>query len=132
MSEDILKSTEALMDKPIREIWGLEDFLNIFKEFQKESMKKWKESHDNTQLITGGIRESQLREVVEEVVEGWARELYHENGVWKRIRKKFTDMFLKREEEFIPPISQIKDDLGGKFYDLVERLSEKRERIHPK
>ncbi|UCD72189.1 MAG: hypothetical protein JSW70_04115 [Syntrophobacterales bacterium] len=130
MSEDIIHSTFQIMGKQIRETWGsYEEFMKMFKEFQRHSMERWIQSHDN-RLITGGISHEQLRRVVYSVVRENADNLYAEEKLLKKNFRKIREALSPGDEGFMPPINKIKDAMGNNFEELRERLIQKAERIY--
>lgn len=130
MSEDIIHSTFQIMGKQIREAWGSsEEFMKMFKEFQRFSIERWMQSHDN-KFITGGVGDKQLRRVVYDAMREHADNLFAEETFFKRTWRKMREALNPRDEGFIPPINRIRDTLGNKFDDLRGRLIDKTERIY--
>jgi hypothetical protein len=130
MSEDIIHSTFQIMGKQIREAWGSSDkFLEMFEEFQRSSLERWMQSHDN-KLITGGVEVGQLRRVVYDAMREDADNLFAEETFFKRRWRKIREVLNPRDEGFIPPINRIEDTMGNKFDDLRGRLIDKTERIY--
>jgi len=129
MSGDIIHSTFLIMGKGIREAWSSsEEFMNMFKEFQRHSIERWMQSHDN-RLITGGITHDQLGSVVRGVVREHAENLFVEENPFARAWRKLREALSPGDEGFIPPINGIRDTMGDKFEELRERLTQKAERI---
>jgi len=130
MSEDIIHSTFQIMGKQIREAWGSsEEFMNMFKDFQRQSIERWMESHDN-RLITGGITPHQLRRLVRGVVREQAEDLFVGESLFRRTLRRIRESSDPGDEGFLPPINKIKDDAGNKFEELRERLLQKAERFY--
>jgi len=130
MSEDIIHSTFLIMGNQIREAWGSsEEFMNMFKEFQRHSVQRWMQSHDN-RLITGGIAHDQLRRVVHGVVKEHAENLFVEESLFKRTWRRIREALAPGDEGFMPPINRIRDTMGDKFEELEEKLIQKAERIY--
>ncbi len=130
MSEDIIHSTFQIMGKGIRGAWGsCEEFLEMFKEFQIDSIERWMQSHDNM-LITGGVTHDQLRRVVHGVMRDRAENLFVEENLFTKTWRKIREALTPGDEGFIPPINGIKDTMGNKFEELRERLIQKAERIY--
>lgn len=130
MSEDIIHSTFQIMGKQIRETWGSSaEFTKMFKEFQRLSIERWMQSHDN-RLITGGVKHKQLRRVVYDAMREYANNLFAEEGFIKRRWRKIREALNPSNEGFMPPINRIRDTMGNRFDDLRERLIDKTERIY--
>ena len=130
MSEDIIHSTFHIMGKQIRETWdSSEEFMKMFKEFQRHSMERWMQSHDN-RLITGGVTHDQLRRVVHGIVREHAENLFVEESVFKRTWRKLREALNPDDEGFMPPINVIREAMGDKFEELRERLIQRADRIY--
>jgi hypothetical protein len=130
MSADIIHSTFQIMGKQIRETWdSSEEFMKMFKEFQRHSMERWMQSHDN-RLITGGVTYDQLRRVVHGVVSEHAENLFVGESLLKRTWRKLREALNPDNEGFMPPINGIRETMGNNFEELRERLTEKAERIY--
>ena len=130
MSEDIVHSTFQIMGKQIREAWGSsEEFMKMFKDFQRHSIERWMESHDN-RLITGGITPDQLRRVVHGVVREQVEDLFMGEGLFRRRLRRIRESSDHGDEGFLPPINRIRDAAGNKFEELRERLLQKAERFY--
>jgi hypothetical protein len=130
MSEDIIHSTFQIMGKQIREAWGSsEEFMNMFKDFQRNSIERWMESHDN-RLITGGIIPDQLRRVVHGVVREQAEDLFVGEGLFRRPLRRIRESSDHGDEGFLPPINRIRDAAGNTFEELRERLLQRAERFY--
>jgi len=131
MSEDIVLSAFHIMGDRIKERWKSPDeFMNMFRDFQEDSIERWMESHDNKH-ITGGIEVEDLKRNVYEVVEEHTNNLYNERGVIKKTYNKIKRLFNPYDEDSLPPIKSIKDDMGNKFDEFIERLTESIEKIYP-
>jgi hypothetical protein len=119
MSEDIIHSTFQIMGKQIREAWGSsEEFMKMFKDFQRHSIERWMESHDN-RLITGGITPDQLRRVVHGVVREQVEDLFMGEGLFRRRLRRIRESSDHGDEGFLPPINRIRDAAGNKFEELT-------------
>jgi hypothetical protein len=130
MSEDIIHSTFQIMGKVIREAWGSsEEFMNMFTEFQRHSLERWMQSHDN-RLIMGGVTPDQLRKVVHGAVQEAAENLFLEESLFRRTWRKMREALYPGDEGFMPPINGIREAMGNTFEELRERLIEKAERIY--
>ncbi len=130
MSADIIYSTFQILGKQVRQTWGSSgEFMKMFKDFQNLSMERWMQSHDN-RLITGGVTPEQVRRVVYGVVREHTENLFTEEPFTRRVWRKLTDVLVRRDGGFMPPMNEIRDSLGDKFDDLKERLLDKTERIY--
>ncbi len=131
MSEDIISSTFQIIGGSIKEAWGTSrEFMKMFEEFQSHSIERWMQSHDS-RLITGGIGHEELRRNVYSVVKEHVDELYSEGGFFKKTWREIREVLHQDEEGFIPPINQIRDDMGDEFDKLREKLINKKEKIYP-
>ncbi len=130
MSTDIISATFQLLGKQIRETWSSSaEFTKMFKEFQRCSIERWMQSHDN-RLITGGVKHKELRRVVYGTMKEHAANLFAEETFFKRTLRKIREAFIPGDEEFIPPVNKIRDTMGNTFDDLRGRLIDKTERIY--
>jgi hypothetical protein len=131
MSEDIIAATFQVMGKQMRETWGSStEFMRMFGEFQRHSIERWMQVHD-TKLITGGIGHEDLRRTVYAVVKEHADNFFLEESFLKRMWREFRESLYHHDEGFIPPMNDIKNDMGDKFDELRERLITTQERIYP-
>ena len=104
--------------------------MRMFGEFQRHSIERWMQSHD-TRLITGGIVHEELRRTVYAVVKEQADNFFLEESFLRRMWREFRETLYHRDEGFMPPINEIRDDMGDKFDELRERLINTQERIYP-
>lgn len=130
MSEDIIYSTFQIMGQQVREAWGSsEEFTKMFKEFQRCSIERWMQSHDNN-LITGGVKHKELRRVVYDAMKEHADNLFAKETFFKRTWRKMKEVLNPGDEGFMPPINKIRDTMENTFDDLRGRLIDKTERIY--
>jgi len=131
MAEDIVSATFQLMGKQIKQTWGGADaFMKMFRQFQRDSMERWMQVHDS-RLITGGVHPDQLRKAVHGAVREHAEELFLEESFVQRTWRRLKRVMHAGDDMFIPQLNSIRDDIGGKFDQLRERLINKMERILP-
>lgn len=131
MSEDIIASTFQIMGTQIREAWGSsEGFMKMFRELQIHSMERWMQSHDS-RLITGGISPEDLRRTVYGVVREHVDNLFSEESFIRRMWREIRQALHPSDEGFIPPMNDIKDNMGNKFDELREQFIRKSKRIYP-
>lgn len=131
MAEDIIISTFQIMGKQIKEAWGSStDFMKMFREFQRHSLERWMQAHDS-RIITGGISTDGLRKTVHGVVREYADNFFLEEGFLHRTWRRIKRTLHPREEMFMPPLNQIREDMGDKFDELRERLTDKMETFYP-
>jgi hypothetical protein len=131
MSEDIIAATFQIMGKQMREAWGSStEFMRMFGEFQRHSIERWMQAHD-TRLITGGIGHEELRQTVYAVVKEHADNFFLEESFLRRMWREFRESLYQHDEGFMPPINDMRDDMGDKFNELREQLINTQERIYP-
>jgi hypothetical protein len=131
MSEDIIAATFQVMGKHIRDTWeSSTEFMRMFGEFQRHSIERWMQAYD-TRLITGGIGHEDLRRTVYAVVKEYADNFFLEESFLRRMWREIRESWYHRDEGFIPPINDIRNDMGNKFDELRERLITTQERIYP-
>jgi hypothetical protein len=131
MSEDIVAATFQIMERQIRETWGSSTaFMRMFGEFQRHSIERWMQAYD-TRLITGGIGPEELRQTVYAVVKEHADNFFLEESFLRRMWREIRESLYHHDEGFIPPINDIRNDMGTKFDELRERLINTQERIYP-
>ena len=118
MISDISYSVAHLYGEEIKNAWqSPEEFMKMFEELQCISIERWVQSHDSRE-ITGGISTDDLKQSAYETLNACIKHLY-------------SDSFIENRGMFIPPIKEIKDDIGGKFDDFTEELAGKMKRIFP-
>ena len=131
MSEDIIAATFQIMGKQMREAWGSStEFIRMFGEFQRHSIERWMQAYD-TRLITGGIGHEELRQTVYAVVKEHADNFFLEESFLRRMWREFRESLYHHDEGFMPPINDMRDDMGDKFDELREQLINTQERIYP-
>jgi hypothetical protein len=104
--------------------------MRMFGEFQRHSIERWMQAYD-TRLITGGIGHEDLRRTVYAVVKEYADNFFLEESFLRRMWREIRESWYHRDEGFIPPINDIRNDMGNKFDELRERLITTQERIYP-
>jgi polyhydroxyalkanoate synthesis regulator protein len=131
MSEDIIAAAFQIMGRQMRETWeSSTEFMRMFGEFQRHSIERWMQAHD-TRLITGGIGHEDLRRTVYAVVKEHADNFFLEESFLKKMWREFRESLYHHDEGFMPPINDIRDDMGNKFNELREQLINAQERIYP-
>jgi len=119
MAKNISRDTVCMLGEKITKVWkSPEEFMGDFREFQECSIERWAKSHDCRE-ITGGITPKQLKDATYTAIE-------------EPIRMLYEGSLTLGEDIFIPPISGIRGDMGGKFDELRERMIDKKKLIFPR
>ena len=131
MSGDIISSTFQVMGEQIRGVLGsAKEFMKMFGEFQRLSIERWMQSHDSS-LITGRISPEGLRRTVYNVISEHADSFFSGGSVMKKMWQRIRETLSRGDEGFMPPMNQVRDNMGDEFDKLREHLINKSKRIYP-